>query len=128
MKYVLMAVLLVAGCTSFGVFDEKLPGYVGKPIDALVERIGYPNREQTIMGRKAYIWNTSEQYSSIVPTISTTTGYVGSTPISTQTTAFSSSTDTLSCSIRVFVDSTNRITRYEYNGNNGTCFRYASKL
>jgi hypothetical protein len=123
-----IAIVLGTGCTSFSVFDEKLPAYSGRPIEDLVARLGYPNAEQTVMGRKAYIWNTSQQFTSITPTTSTTTGYVGTRSVNMQTTTYSTDTSTLSCVIRVFVDDQNRITRWEYNGNNGACYKYSGRL
>lgn len=55
----LLIVLLLAGCMSFGVFDEKLPLYRGKHISALVDRWGLPNREGEVMGYKTYTWSTA---------------------------------------------------------------------
>lgn len=123
-RLALMAALLLSGCMSFGVLDEELPKYVGKPISNLVERLGYPNAEQTIMGQKAYIWSTTMQTESVVP--SYTTGYVGTRPIALTT--YSTESSTMSCTLRVFVTRTDYIMSSGYEGNNGACFRYSSQL
>lgn len=118
----------LAGCMSFDVLDEELPKYTGRPIDSLVERIGYPNAERTIMGRKVYIWSTSMSHVSVTPVQSTSTGYVGLTPVTMTSTTYETSSSRLSCMLRVFVSAQDRIESFDYEGNNGACFRYSNRL
>lgn len=127
MRYLWLA-LLVAGCTSFSVLDEELPKYKGKPIDSLVAKLGFPNAEQTIMGRKVYVWSTSMSYVSVNPTTSTTTGYVGGRPITATSTSYTYSDSNLSCTLRAIVDAQGLIERYAYEGNNGACYTYSDRL
>lgn len=124
----LACALTLSGCMSFSVLDAEMPKYQGRHIDTLVSKLGLPNAEQQIMGRKVYIWTTSMQHVSIDPVISTTTGYIGTRPISMTSTSYQASSSQLSCTIRVFVDNMNVINGSDYNGNNGACFTYSKRL
>ena len=53
---------LLTGCAvqtfpTMGVLREGLAGMVGAPVDALVERIGYPESDVSVGGRKVYTWD-----------------------------------------------------------------------
>lgn len=122
--FLVFASAVLFGCTSFGVLDAELPKYNGKQLDQLVAKLGYPTSQQTLMGRTVYVWSTNEQFTSFQPT--TTTGYVGTTPV--MMTGNQATVSNLSCTIRVFTDSNNIIQGYDYNGNNGTCFTYSNRL
>lgn len=127
-KAMLLLGLVLAGCTSFSVFDKELPKLVGQPIDVAVQQLGFPNAEQVIMGQKVYVWNTSQTGTSIVPTTSFTTANVGTTPVSATTTSYTTQDYNLSCTLRLIVDDRGIIRRYNYSGNNGACFTYSEKL
>lgn len=105
--WALAAALLLAGCeTSFDVIDKEMPKYIGKPVENLVARLGMPNKEQTIMGRKVYVWSTSF-------------GYIGiSTGAST----------TLACTLQVTADDAGNVRRYDLSGNNGACEQFSNGL
>lgn len=124
----LVAAFVLAGCTSFSVLDKEMPKLVGQPIDVAVSKLGFPNAEQTIMGKKVYTWSTTETGTSIVPTTSYSTAYVGTTPISAQTTTYSTQDYTLSCTLRVIVDDKGIVQNFNYTGNNGACFTYSNRL
>ena len=131
MKTVFAAVIgsvALSGCMSFDVFDAEFPKYYGRHIDTLVAKLGYPNAEQTVMNRKFYIWTTSEQFLMTTPTISSSSGYVGTTPISVTGTSFQTNVLGLSCTIRARVDDAEIIQGINYGGANGTCFRYSNLL
>jgi len=119
-----MVFLVMAGCTSFSVLEQEFPKFKGKPVSNLVDRWGYPNAEQSIMGRKVYIWSTSGSYPSTTPTI--TTGYVGSVPVTITNTTLASTNQ--SCTVRVFVDAQDIVTAGDYDGNNGACFYFSDRL
>jgi hypothetical protein len=128
MRYVLLLALALAGCTSFSVLDREMPKLVGQPIDVAVQKLGFPNNEQTIMGQKVYTWNTSQSSFSVVPTTSVTTAYVGTVPVQATTTSFTTEDSSLSCVLRLIVDDKGIIRRYTYTGNNGACFTYSNRL
>lgn len=129
MRYALLvAMLALIGCTSFSVFDKELPKLVGQPIDVAVQKLGFPNSEQTIMGQKVYTWSTRQTGTSVVPTTSFTTAYVGNTPVSATTTSYTTQDYSMSCVLRLIVDDKGIIRRYSYDGNNGACFTYSDRL
>ncbi len=53
------------GCAS--TLETELPKLVGQPIDHVVAKMGLPTSEQTIMGRKVYVWTNSEQDVDFAP-------------------------------------------------------------
>jgi hypothetical protein len=131
MKTMLMMIVLLVGACSFKTFDEQLPKFVGQPIESLVEQLGLPNAEQTIMGRKVYTWRSDMSYTSITPVSTTNTGYAGNrmAPVTLTSTSYVPSTSNLACSIRAVVSATNSmIESIDYEGNNGACLAYSSRL
>lgn len=127
-KLWLVAAFVLAGCTSFSVLDKELPKLVGQPVDVAVNKLGFPNAERNIMGKKVYIWSTTQSGTSIVPTTSYSTAYIGTKPVSAQTTTYSTQDYTLSCTLRLIVDDKGVVRDYDYDGNNGACFAYSSRL
>jgi hypothetical protein len=96
----LMSATFLAGC-SFGAIKEGLHGLQGQPISAAIAKLGVPNDDRMIAGQHVYTW-----YSS----------------------TFDEGTQ-LQCKIRVMTAATSDIiTGSDYEGNNGMCSRYASKL
>ena len=122
--------LLLAAACAFTTFDEELPKYVGRPVDSLVARLGYPSSELTIMGRKVYTWRADTTSTSITPVTTTATGTVGArmTPVTVTGTSYVPTTEHLSCVIRAAVNADNTIASVDYEGNNGACLRYSSRL
>ena len=64
--------LLLTGCAvqtfpTMGVLREGLAGMVGAPVEALVERIGYPESDVTVGGRKVYTWDHRKAFTYLVP-------------------------------------------------------------
>lgn len=124
-KIALVALLLMAACEmSWDTLKRDMPSYAGQPIERVVARIGMPRGEQTVMGRKAYIWQNGFTSTDVIPT--TTTGYVGTTPV--QMTTYNTQSTQLACTFRVFVNSENRVSGWDVTGNNGACQTYADRL
>ena len=64
--------LYLTGCAvqtfpTLGVLREGLGGMVGAPLDALVQRIGYPESDVTLGGRKVYTWDHRKAFTYTVP-------------------------------------------------------------
>lgn len=128
-KLLLLCALAVsAACTSFSILDVELPKYFGRPAEALISRLGLPDAEQTLAGRRVYVWSTSTQYTRITPVTTTNTGFVGSSPVMTASTAPRATTGSLSCRVRVWVDANDLIQGADYDGNNAACFTFSSRL
>jgi hypothetical protein len=83
---------------------------MGGPVDVLVEAWGYPASEREIMGHKLYVW-TNDGGAMAVPT------YGGG--------VFAAR---LACTVQVSVNEQEKITSYQWNGNNGGCAALARRL
>jgi hypothetical protein len=125
----LIAVMVLTGCaTSFSVLDATLPTLKGREIGEAVRYLGVPSQEYEIVGKKVYVWSTSMAYVTSGATTSSTTGAVGTTPFRATTTTFGAGTATqLSCTLKL-VTANGLIEDYDYDGNNGACFRYSDRL
>jgi hypothetical protein len=77
-----------------------MPAYIGQPASALFNRLGLPTSEQTVAGRKVYIWNTSQLYEGT----------------------------SVTCILRAIVDPQDIITDFDLSGTGGACGVYASRL
>ena len=51
---VIVAALILAGC-SMPSFQSKVD-FKGKPLSAVIAKLGQPNESQTVAGQKAYVW------------------------------------------------------------------------
>jgi len=91
--------LLLSGCVGQAL-QEGLHAYSGQPASALFSKLGLPTAEQTIAGRKVYIWTTSNFVEG--------TNY--------------------GCKLRVNVDPHDNIVGGDWDGNNGGCAVFASRL
>lgn len=65
-------VLLLTGCAvqtfpTMGVLREGLAGMVGAPVESLVQKIGYPESDVTVGGRKVYTWDHRKAFTYLVP-------------------------------------------------------------
>ena len=121
----LVVVLTLGGCGPNIEADKAvLTRYYDQPIQVMTARLGYPQSEGILMGRKVYTWNSSAQLSSATPTVAT--GMVGNTPVSVMT--YAAETTTVNCAFRVFVDNRNRIDGFDVHGQAGACSPYIRRL
>ena len=125
------ATCALQGCT-FTTMHDRLPMLLNQQLESAVEALGLPNQSFKIDTNTVYVWDNS--FGSVIPiyspTTSTTTGTIGTTPISATTTTGSTSYMPVQyhCQIKLQVDRFNTIKRTEYFGNRGGCQRYASAL
>lgn len=94
----LAPLLAMPGCVDAPI-NDGMSKMVGKPLDAAIAKLGMPNREETIAGRKVYSWTTSNLVEG--------TAY--------------------RCEIRVIMLG-EMIGTFSWQGNNGGCIQYASLL
>ena len=120
---------MLAGC-AFQILDEGLPYLMGKPIDEAVSVLGFPSSKLEMAGSTIYVWDN--RYSAAVPiygtTTTTTTGWVGTTPVygTTSTPNVTYVPVQHQCQIKLSVDASGFINRWEYFGNQGGCQYYAN--
>lgn len=91
-------VAALAGCAG-DVIQKGMSEMLGQPLSAVVSKIGMPNDERVIANQKVYTW-----YSS----------------------SFDEGTQ-YQCKIRVIMAG-DLIGSFDFEGNNGTCMRYAARL
>ena len=97
---------LLAGCapSPFSAINEKLDALKGKPIKSVTDALGDPDQISEAGNEKSYQWNLTSNLGAAYNVIA------------------------FRCTIIVFADKDDKITRYSYDGNNGGCSRYATKL
>lgn len=119
------------GC-AFNTLNKGLPMLINEPIESAVNVLGLPNQQMNFGSDVVYIWDN--RYNATIPifshTTSTTTGYVGTTPITTTTTTPHTNYVPVEyqCQIKLQVNPSGTIVRWEYFGNEGGCERYANGL
>ena len=110
----LLLFLLVGGCAAE--LKTTLPTTVGQPVSAVVDRLGMPTSETTIMGQKVYVWTEQVQDVDYAPLI----GASRLTLIPVATSGV--------CSIRVAVDEAGIVRRVDHQGDNAVCSNYARRM
>lgn len=126
-----VGVCAIQGC-AFNVLNKGLPMLVNEPIESAVNVLGLPNQQMSFGSDIVYIWDNRYNVTIPVysPSTSTTTGYVGTTPVTATTTTSQTNYVPVQyqCQIKLQVDSFGIIKRWEYFGNEGGCQYYASGL
>jgi hypothetical protein len=118
------------GCNPWQSINDRLLPMRGSPIDTLFAKLGYPQHEGTIAGHHFYLWQTA-QTAPLPDDMSTTIGHGTVDAQSfdyTATTFGGGGIGTMRCSLRVFVDDNDRITRWDGGGNVGACLNFADRL
>lgn len=133
MKYVPLLALALAGCAApVDKIVAAWPNLKGKPIGTLYDRWGPPERtvppEIAIAIHKhngwVYVW--SSRYSTTYMNSTTSTGTVGTTPISVTTTT--PEAVTCYCTITVKTDDYRRIADMGMSGARTPCNMFADRL
>ena len=98
--------LAVSGCarTPFPVIDSKLDEMKGQPIKAVIDKLGDPTGKVQKGGEKSYVWTLTNDYGAAYHAIG------------------------FACTITVFADKGDKVSRYTYDGNVGGGGQYAHKL
>lgn len=92
--------------------------------------LGIPNGKYPVgENSDVYWWGSSTQRSYYQPVTQGVTGFVGSTPISAQTTSYVLQTGTTMCEIKLLVNRpTHKIIQWQWRGNMNECMPYAVRL
>jgi len=89
----------LAACAG-AIIKDKMASFAGHPVSAAIDKLGFPTEQAEIAGRKVYIWSSRN--------------FVEGT--------------SYQCKIRAILDDHEIITNWDYEGNEGGCMRFASKL
>jgi len=105
---------------------------MGRPVSEVVDALGMPSSERTIVGRHYLVWERS--YSASLP-VTTTAGTVGGFNTTRTTGTYSSTTlgssyETVNYSCRLVfqVGDDERVAHVQYDGNLGGCQPYIDRL
>jgi hypothetical protein len=123
----LACVIALAGCAG-QIIQRQMDSLLGQHVSAVFARLGYPDSEQVVAGRKIYLWGN--QSSGVMPVSmpATTTGWVGTRPVTMTTQQWGMMPVNHSCLIRVVVDDSQIVRAFDYRGNEGGCAPYARAL
>jgi len=126
--------IFLTGCYTFEDIDKGLSNLYGQHIDSLIAKIGYPNKQNEVAGRKLYVWDSSQTVSYSMPVTNYNSGSVNA--YGTYGSAYGTYSGTSTswvpqvanyfCTITVEVDSSETIVAAQYGGNIGGCERYAA--
>ena len=97
--YAMIAASMLAGCAG-AIIKDKMASLAGQPINAAIDKLGFPTEQTEIAGRKVYIWSSRS--------------FVEGT--------------SYECKIRAIVDDHDTIINWDFEGNEGGCQRYAARL
>lgn len=128
-----LAVFLVA-CSTFKDIETGLTALKGQHINLLVSKIGYPQRESSVGGRKFYVWEFAQTSYGIVPQVAYHSGTMSSDYGSSSsfysgtTTTYAPTNFATSCTITVAVDQNEKIFDFRYSGDLFGCMEYSGKL
>lgn len=101
---------------------------LGSHVNNVFARLGHPDGEQRVANRTVYVW--ANQSSGAMPIMmpTTTTGWVGRTPVTMTGQQWGMMPVNHACMIRVVVDDEGIVQSYDYRGNEGGCGPYARRL
>ncbi|MFB2563658.1 hypothetical protein [Rhizobium sp. IMFF44] len=118
----------VAGCVTMDSAKPAMQAMKGKPVSVAIAKLGYPDGQMNIAGKKVYVWSSSSHGTYTVPTTTSTTTYINGMPI--YGTAYGTSTESYDyqCKLKVIASPSDVIESWEWEGNIGGCERYAARL
>lgn len=121
--------ITAAGCATFGQLEAGLGALVGRNEREAFAALGYPSGKQQFGSDVVYVWGRSQNTAMFIPQTSTTTGYVGTTPVYGTTTTSQMIPLNYNCTIKVIAGAEDGIIKsWDYEGNLGGCAPYIQRL
>ncbi|SCW76999.1 hypothetical protein SAMN02927900_04748 [Rhizobium mongolense subsp. loessense] len=124
----LISLAVASGCTTMEDAKPAMQSLKGQPVQAAFAKLGYPDAEQNIAGKKIYVWNTSSSGTYTVPTTNTATTYVNGQAIYSTVQGTRTESYDYSCKLRLIASQGGIIENWDWDGNIGGCERYAARL
>lgn len=118
----IVAAGLLVGCAG-RIIEKNMNDLVGQPASAVFARLGHPDAEAVVAGRKTYTWSTRRSGLDSVCRPAVYSGRKTVVPGSFDLVPYTSE-----CRIRVLVDSRDVVQSWDHDGNEGGCERYAKRL
>ena len=105
-----------------------MQAFIGQPASYVFEKLGVPDAEDEIAGRKFYVWETESSGSFLVPMPATETVRDGNR--TSNLTYFVQELHDYHhvCKFRLFVDTQDLVTGYDLAGDGGGCGTFANRL
>jgi hypothetical protein len=114
--------LLLCGCVdTFAQLYSQIPQYKGRNIDALVDRIGYPDSQSYIAGRVAYTWTSASTVQPDLRLIQAPPVGAPSTPILAVRSVPETVKTHFRCLLQVDTDGSGTILDLTWKGKPGDC-------
>lgn len=126
--YLLFLSILVNGCATFGEMEEGLDALKGKEPRVAFDVLGYPSGKQQFGSDTVYFWTVNESGVVLLPQTSDVYATVGNKPVYGTVTSTQAVPVHHNCHIKLIADPSDRITKWEYEGNMGGCERYIRRL
>jgi hypothetical protein len=114
---------LLTGCVNpFAQFYSEAPQYKGQNIDALVDRIGYPDSQTFVTGRIVYSWLPKSTVQQDSGSMQAPPAGAPDSPLPLATRS-GSQTENLHfrCTLQVETDGSGTILHLSWEGKNGSC-------
>ena len=117
--------LALAGCAGPSL-DERMLPTIGRPAPEIFAKIGFPDAEDTVAGRRFYRWETRSSGAYILPQSDLATVYGPDGPETWIVRTYERQPYSYFCKFRVFVDAQDRIAGYDFEGDG--CATFARRL
>lgn len=129
-KYALLATLFLCGCTNPGtIIHDELGKLHGQPVSTVFAKLGYPQSEGNVAGRKFYLWSNNVMGRASRTKITQGGGQIDGKYFDyTETTIGGGIPYNMNCTIRVFVSKDDYVQFADGSGTNGACAEYAERL
>lgn len=118
---------VMTGCATFGQLEEGMNSLVGRSESEVFHVFGYPDGKQELGGSTVYVWGNNQNTTMFLPQTTSTTGYVGTTPVYGTTITTQAIPMNFQCTIKVGVSS-GIVNTWQANGNLGGCEPYIDRL
>ena len=105
-----------------------MQAFIGQPASHVFEKLGVPDAEDEVAGRKFYVWETESSGSFYVPMPRTGTVHDGNPTSSLTFFVHEFHTYHHACKFRLFVDKQDLVTGYDLEGDGGGCGVFANQL
>jgi len=125
---IIFAIHFLFGCATFQTMEKGLTELGGHHINDAFQVLGYPSAKQEFGDVTVYIWNVQSSGALPMPQTTTTTGYIGSTPVYGQTQSMMWMPVHYQCEIKLGCNSDGYIQTWEYYGNHGGCNQWMQRL
>lgn len=130
--WAVLALTLVAACSSVPTVRQTLPNFQGKPIGFAMDYLGVPDREYQIEGRRVFVWDNSYAHTYARPRANMGFG-IGSggsygVGMGFPLGGYETETYRQTCEIKLITGADKIVRSYEFDGDENGCAKYAKRI